>query len=383
MFFYASSTGNSHLYQKDEFHGNVIKVLQVAVTTAILPILLLVFLFYVGVAFLWIWILDSLPADMVNLTGVTPAMESIGSIFVFLYLSIWLNDSVGGYSDGPKTLRSLLFQIAYVTHQGCRFIDYYYHDTNDPKIHEALEKNLETLKIKSLATLVGMYRLFMPNSSPHRSIPKGIRDEIVKQLQHAEQLAHSSKPIDIAISLLVDYRAWSHGSKEDRVYYENQLMIPDALFTKLNETVEAADRETNIRGSTIFRTHMMMVLYLYFFIWLPISIKPFVEDLIFVVVYPLLMFILTAPMIYRKWLKDPFSPHRPIIYNNYTEWFDDFAVSIIESCELFSYTHRTEVSSTTNSNTTIQASEEDKQNGVISRRSTNSSVTLDIPQQNT
>lgn len=88
----------------------------------------------------------------------------------------------------------------------------------------------------------------------------------------------------------------------------------------LSEELLNIDTERSIVEPSIFDKHASFTLIAYFGSWLPISLWVRFSFWTAVMIYPFVMFVLTGPFIYRKWLGDPFSPTRPVVLVPHKTW---------------------------------------------------------------
>lgn len=307
-------------FKNDEFKMSVSTIVDIVIGKGLFVVFVLVFSVFIGLAFAWIGILENYNGSNVLSGDLTIILDSVGSIFIFIYISMWLTDSISGYSEGPKRMRMLLYQIYYLSHQSAEF--YKGNHMEEKKRKEGLEE----IRTHGLLLLMSVYRLFIP------TVIYG--DIVEKRYENAYSFLNRmdiSDPIKRTTNVLVRYRTWTHGKLENAIYSHSQLEVLENAFEQLDTFVREMDVSINVRDANIFRYHMLFALYLYFFVWIPISIEPFVTNLTFVVSYPILMFVLTGPVIYKLWLRDPFDPNRPIRYNDFRAWFVRYGDDILQT----------------------------------------------------
>lgn len=303
-------------YKNDEFRLGIASAVDIIIGRGLLVVFVLTFAIFIALAFAWIGILNSFNGSNVISTDLTIVLDSVGGIFIFIYLTVWLNDSISGYSEGPRRMREAFYQICYLTRQSAAFLK-----SNNVKSKDGLER----IRKNGLMLLMCMYRLFIPRIAYGEMVEK-IYTDLLQEMNDRK----ISDTVEKTTVILIEARTWSFSSAH---YTSDQLVVLEKAFEKLDQFVRDLDVAINVRGANIFRGHLLFSLYIYFFIWIPIAIEPFVSNLTFVVSYPILMFILTGPMIYKIWLRDPFDPNRPIIYNDYGRWFVMHGDDICRSTE--------------------------------------------------
>lgn len=309
-------------FKNDEFKMSVSTVVDIVIGKGLFVIFVLVFFVFIGLSFAWIGILENYNGSNVLSGDLAIILDSVGSIFIFIYISLWLNDSIHGYSEGPKRMRELMYQIYYLSHQSAGF----YKDNGGKEAKTMNE--LYHIRQYGLLLLMCVYRLFIPvriHGDQIESRYIAAFDEL-KSIDIQDMIKKTT-------IILVKYRTWTHSVINRKIYSKNQLEVLENVFEQLDKFVRDMDVSINVKDANIFRYHMLFALYLYFFIWIPISIEPFVTNITFIVSYPILMFVLTGPVIYKLWLRDPFDPNRPIKYNDYRAWFCSYGDDIVNTTQ--------------------------------------------------
>jgi hypothetical protein len=327
MFAMHNSTINKRAFREDEYSTDVSDIIDALFQKGLLVELILWLLLYLGIAFAWLFILIQYPIDEIQSGNVSTSMDSIGGVFVFIYIYIWLNDAAGGYADGPKKLRSMLFSEKNIGMEISSFID-----INNKKKSSITVQDVNCIRVKIATLMIGTYRLFIPNFYP-RSNPD-IEANIQYELNaHSDKYQHKIDAIKLLSSILIEYNIWLCNLLESKYITESQLFYIKELLKEIHQEIKEADTLINVKTTYVFKGHLIFSLYVYFFVWIPLAIFPYMSFTLFIVVYCTLMLILTGPIIYRRWLKDPFHPNSPIIHNNYYGWYRDFTDEFDSQCK--------------------------------------------------
>jgi len=271
-------------------------------------VILYVFVVYIGIAFVWRLLLNSSFGEEIK--HMNSSLDIIGSVFIFVYFYIWLTEYMVGYSDKPKKLRQLLNKIKQI---GLLI--------NKALENKQIKNEREVISEYTTALLICVHKLFVPYSKPSFTFRhhQTLNSLIYNETSHSKEI--HKKKLNVILDLTSDFIEYTH--KISKAFDINVSLI-DSIFKELLESLCNADIAMNVRSPLIFKKHLIFSLYLYFFVWIPISIGSTVSDTYFLLIYPLIMFILTGPYIYRKWLGDPFRPNPPIVYNDYLFWLEEY-----------------------------------------------------------
>jgi hypothetical protein len=112
------------------------------------------------------------------------------------------------------------------------------------------------------------------------------------------------------------------------IFNDAHIMMLNQELRSMTEVLLDIDIEHSIVEPSIFDKHAAFTLIAYFASWLPITLWIRFGFFTAIVVYPFVMFILTGPYIYRKWLGNPFSPTRPVGLVPHKAWRNEYITKI-------------------------------------------------------
>jgi len=292
----------------------------VLLSTALIIYLFLFAFIYLAIAALWIAVLNSSAGPALRSIQFSKSIDTIGSIFIFIYLYIWLSEAINGYSDGPTKLRQILYDIGYLTN----------HITTAMTKKQLDVKGMEYLRNHIHSMIVSIFRLFLGTDLIHHNLSnRNEIDTIIKSYE--KKYGHDNLIISTSIALQV--QKWVHALEED-VIATSHLDVFDSTFDLIMKALRDIDSATRVNKPYIFRGHLIFALYLYFIFWLPLLVDMVVGDIAMLILYPILMLILTGPIIYRTWLGEPFDlSNSPLRYNNYFDWFVEYVNKVNLFCK--------------------------------------------------
>jgi len=297
--------------------GTVAENVSICLNQGLLMIIFYVLVFYEAVAIGWVFILNAEAGD--SIIKMNSALDIVGSIFVFVYFYIWLTDYITGFSDGPRRLRTLLTKI---TELGLLTSSFMTH------IRIVNREHCDELKKFCVTMLISTYDPFRPNSNfDLRRVSSRTISQYYSQIK---SVTPNGDQLVITSTILRQFRVWAHGTAD--FLKDHRITVVDSMIKDLLDSVIETDAAVNVRSTMIFKRHLVSSLYIYFFVWIPISIGTRVDNAFFLVIYPFTMFILTGPFVYRKWLGDPFQNNPPIMYNNYDKWISEDISKIEQAC---------------------------------------------------
>jgi len=292
----------------------------VVLTSGLIVYFFLFVTLYVAVAALWVAVLNSNIGGSIRSIQLSKSIDGIGSIFIFIYLYVWLAEAISGYADGPTKLRQLLYDIGLLTN----------HITIAMSKRELDVAQLMHFRNHVHAMVVSVFILFIGTNEIHHNL--GNKKEIDAILVKYKR--YKDDNLTICISIALQIQEWVHSLETRNVIRVVQLDVFNSNFDLIMKALRDIDSATKVNKPYIFRGHLVFSLYLYFIFWLPLLVDVSVGDGGMLVLYPILMLILTGPIIYRTWLGDPFDlSNNPTRYNDYFLWFREYTHNVDLFCK--------------------------------------------------
>jgi hypothetical protein len=104
-------------------------------------------------------------------------------------------------------------------------------------------------------------------------------------------------------------------------------------LSAVTETLKNINIGMHIKTPRVFQTHILFTMFVYFFVWVSFTLWLSIGFWPAAFVFPVIMFILTAPMIIRKWLGEAFDPNRKLKLMDYYKWRSDTSKVIVSDYE--------------------------------------------------
>lgn len=252
----------------------------------------------------------------------TYALNSI-SIIIGLIYGLWIRESMNGYDSGPRSFNGLLFTVT-------SFSGKLFTLTRIGKFDAVNEKQssnkIDVIISDTRDTLIAIgfygYRLFYPPdpnelsmnnlSTNTRYIVETHRGNTPRMISELENNLFSN------IKQLNRLKILSTGDEQ----------VLSTFLEPLTSTIKGINSGYHIVSPGIFHRHIIITLFIYFILWTPYTMWMTIGFEPTLVVYPLVMYILSAPIIYRNWLGNPFDPHRKLKTMDYREWIDEMGRTV-------------------------------------------------------
>lgn len=319
---------SSFSYRSSRLQG----CLQTLLTTDLIVHLFFLIALYLAIAAAFSFVLSSFIPG-----GVDPkwlrAMDGVTLIVGFVYY-IWIKDAMDGYTTAPTLYRAMLNKI-------CTFCESY------TALHTTFKDKTAIRDVRDacIAIIHIGYKLFDPGreddeeSLAHTRRVMGITsDDIIWTATIGKDDDRSTYFVLRDLIMVIKNKV-QKASMAQSIRSEDSHSLMNML-DKLMKMIEDIDTSSNIPNPTIFKTHILFTLFIYFGVWLPFYFWGTigVEGTLFV--YPLTMFILTGIPLYRTWMGDPFDQSRPIHLIEYADWKAVFSDRINHSFGLIDSGHK-------------------------------------------
>ncbi len=294
----------------------IARFLEIFITTALPAYIFLYLLFFFGVAWFWILIFEHFAPDLQGDISSTTILDAIAILIGFVYFIV-LDRAMKGYTVGPRQYRKFASSVQSLGDM--MFGMYGDNGTDQAKIH------LRHIKEALQAMAFYSYRLFAPVDTATMLTPEGrieflTSGEVFSEEIIVQVLQKGTYPM----KLMRDFYSYIYGEFKRM---ENLKAMGHGDFRVISGKLETIykilleiDVDSSISDPTIFYNHLLFIFLVYFGVWLPVTMWIRFNITLTVILYPFIMFIFIAPIIYRQWLGNPFDPKSPLQFANYQEW---------------------------------------------------------------
>lgn len=309
--------------------GRLQGCLQTILTTDLTAYLFILVAIYFGIAAAFSFCLNSFLPDGVDLKWLR-AMDGVTLIVGFVYY-IWIKDAMDGYTAASSMYRDLLNKIT-------TFTEHY------AAIHRnyTAMNTIKDVRDASVALIYKGYRLFDSGVDDDDEVEDDTRTDArsmsltsVDIINIASRKKGDERSIYFVMRdliMAINARV-SEGEESGAISGSARAVLSDNL-NRLTLMVESIDTAANVPSPSIFKTHILFTLFVYFGLWLPFYFWGSIGTEGTLFIYPLTMFILTGIPLYRTWLGDPFDQTRPIHLIDYDIWKEEFKDRIDRSFSL-------------------------------------------------
>lgn len=293
--------------------------MQTILTTDLLAYIFILIAIYFAIAAAFSFCLDSFLPDGVNPNWLR-AMDGIGLIVGFVYY-MWIKDAMDGWAIPATTYREILNKIA-------TFCDKY------ASLHGRFDNApvIRDVRDACVALIYMSYRLFDPGDDEEdeyeEPLSRDIKDMTLSS-QSIKEIVMMKKNDERSTSfvvrdLVMAISARLKSASTDAIIESSEVHHLMEQLDRILGYIESIDTGSAVPSPTIFKSHILFTLFVYFGLWLPFSFWGTIGTGFTLFIYPLTMFILTGIPLYRTWMGDPYDHSRPVHLINYFAWKKEF-----------------------------------------------------------
>lgn len=286
------------------------------------------FLFYALDGLAWILIFQAWFPALKGDVGFASGLADLSLIIGFVY-SGFVRQQTSGYTDQAQLYMRFLVDIR---DSAQRLAGLYEAEPNEQraKIRVHVRNIVSAYQMLAVAT----FRIFAPwnrdrvGSEDRETRPSAIKalrvgaSEMLKRVVRTLGIGHFTAELrdiqdekfgdPIALSRRIQRfvereRAHLHQRGLNDVALQRAAAPEAEVWTRLNDIEISA----SISEPKIFTSHWGAILFLFFLVWIPITLWVRFRPEVAAVLYPCLAYLFLEPGVYRFWLKDPFDPGRP------------------------------------------------------------------------
>lgn len=306
---------NSFSYKANRLQGCV----QTLLTTDLTAYLFIMIAIYLAIAAAFSFSLDSFLPAGVDLKWLR-AMDGITLIVGFVYY-IWIRDAMDGWAVAPTAYRDMLNKIV-------TFSEKY------AALHRSYKDTSVIIEVRDacVAMIYLCYRLFDPGDPEEDEYDEPLQYDINKMNLNSDAVRQivSMKDNDersiafVMRDLITMINSRIKAASEAKTIKNAEINLLMQELHRILVIIESIDTNGAVPSPTIFKSHILFTLFVYFGLWLPFYFWGSIGTSGNLLLYPLTMFILTGIPLYRTWMGDPFDHSRPIHIIDYDEWKASF-----------------------------------------------------------
>lgn len=248
----------------------------------------------------WRWALPQSVRDDDSLRSLFSAIDFVVGLLYFM----WLGDVFEGFKSPFASYNVILHRVHVLVQDVYIFV-------LRSRAHAAATTAVDHATLGALEqSLYGMivyaYRLFSeddPHVTLQEYVPVGgdVSHEIA-----AWTGVFSVASFDVFEGFLSIFERRLAVLEDRLVVKPADMAVIDRTVASIRAQLEAIDKNMHVRMPNVFRYHILFVLFVYFFCWLPASMMlRFHETAL--VVYPLVTFLLFGFFVYKSYLGPPFA----------------------------------------------------------------------------
>jgi hypothetical protein len=316
----------------------------------------IVLIFYLAVFFVIglgeIYLFEILIAEADRKASLLNAGSALSIVIGIIYSSIY-RESLEGYDNGPKSYLNLLYDLKdfsskfftlctpissskynaiiigqqQQSNQQFNQIQQQQQQQSKRVINEELDSVILDMKDSLLALTYYSFRLFdkTDRTDLNFELMTTRTRNIVENKRHniSNMLLILQNNIFLNLKYTEDI-GLNNGSQIDKL---------SKSLSAVTETLKNINIGMHIKTPRVFQTHILFTLFVYFFVWVSFTLWLSIGFWPAAFVFPFVIFILTAPMIIRKWLGEAFDPNRKLKLMDYYKWRSDTSKVIVSDYE--------------------------------------------------
>ena len=303
-------------------------------TTGLIGVILLYISSYALVATGWTLILEKFTPSLSGNIPFTRAFSAIDIVIGFIYFT-WLNKSFLGYTRTVSQNLKLNQQVRVFSE---KFFGIFESEkswqqllgskssgkekTTEIELHEYIQD----MRILLQSLIFHGYAIF--TTKIFNDTYKPNFNGISRNLTNGLNAINESNTIEIEHELIKLIRTNIHLMKKEGFLLDVDIQDLEKNLNIIIEIIDHIDLGQTVIEPDLFNNHIGFTLLLYFGLWTPVAMWISFGVAITIIIYPIVIFILTGPVIYRSWLGDPFDPQRPIRLGEHLQWRNDYIAKI-------------------------------------------------------
>lgn len=299
------------------------KFLSIFIGTGLFMVIVVYLIVFAVVATSWVLILEKFTPGLQGDISFTRAFDALNIVIGFVYF-VWLKQSFHGYTKPVRQFRNLIVQIRSFSNTFFGIFEY-----QEKKI-DATQENTFRNHISDMNVVLQLfifhsYRLFAKKNIDQFPIQSyNISYYLKQKLVALDQFGFMT----VECRLLTITRSIIRKLDEESVLIDADLRDLNRNLNNISGMLDQIDVDQAVIEPDVFQNHVGFTLLVYFGLWTPVTMWISFGPAITIIIYPIVLFILTGPVIYRGWLGDPFDPKRPIRLGEHMEWRRDFMSKI-------------------------------------------------------
>lgn len=313
----------------------------------------IVIIFYIVIFFLIglgeIYLFELLIAEADRKSSLLNAGSALSIVIGIIYSSIY-RESLEGYDNGPKSYLNLLYDLKDFSSKFftlCTPISSSKYNSiiigqqqqqQQPSnqmqqqqskriINEELDSVILDMKDSILALSYYSFRLF--DKTDRTDLNFQLMTERTRNIVENKRHNISNMMLVLQNNIFLNLKytediGLNNGSQIDKL---------SKSLSAVTETLKSINIGMHIKTPRVFQTHILFTMFVYFFVWVSFTLWLSIGFWPAAFVFPVIMFILTAPMIIRKWLGEAFDPNRKLKLMDYYKWRSDTGKVIVSDYE--------------------------------------------------
>jgi hypothetical protein len=274
----------------------------------------------------------------------------IGIIYGKLY-----NDSLNGYTERPISFLNLLFDIENFSNK----ITYFAKTNYAPDRYNTLLKSnisrmdecdemmiLTDIKDSLICICWYVYKLYNINDHyiithrlTSRSTIEIIQSLNIKTHNNTHMIHDEDHNYDSLKRVIFKLKNNVHISIKKLemigVNGSSQTIELTSNLKPISENIKYINQSNKINVPRIFQSHILLSMFIYFLIGTPFTLWLNIGTTATIIVFPLLMLILFAPIILRRWVGEPFDKDNRIPTMDHNTWKNTTINNIIKDFDEF------------------------------------------------
>ncbi len=320
--------------------GELSGILSVLLNGGLLALIVLYLMLYLAVALIWVLIMENFFSQLAGNLAFTQTMSTIDIIIGFVYF-LWLKGAMEGYSDGPIKYRRFLFQLtSFASKLFYLLSELRREGRKDKEESPTIPERLWLIKTSLQALIFYGYEFFDASSPDGFSRAVNTSSDVDPEIRRTFARAtgsHSGEKgsLHVSMDLIGVILCEIKGLEREGEIGAGDITLVSDELRSVEGTIRDIDSATGVAGPTIFRWHIDFILFVWFGVWIPVTLWVTFGFATTLVIYPIIMFVLTGIVIYRSWMGGPFDPMSPIKLNDYDAWKSDSFRRIEESAPIW------------------------------------------------
>lgn len=327
-------------------------LVRLMLNTNLFALIFFYLLMFVGIAVVMVVLFETFLSGLRDVLY-TRALNEASIIIGFIF-SIWITSYARGYSIQAAKFSELLQSIENFAQRFFSIVGMYYvcqptdinNSSNTVTTHQLVNNNnnnnnnvvvvvgksnrCDKAQVLSFAAILNIvrdasfafvslgYRLF---SNEESDVLQGLHEDITETIRDYQSYMDHNRAVHVYFALtrrivysikILNERYHSLGTGDINALNKDL----DAIRTILRET-EALNR---VHEPPLFNKIMFSSLAVYFLLWVPYVQWVLLGPVPTVLMYPIIMLLLTMPVIAFEWQGNAFSKLRPVVYMNFYNW---------------------------------------------------------------